>query len=136
MNFILINFENPLDTLQRDEIERALNIAITSVRNITPVPREGMTIEEYAYTVVKNLLDPENEWSQSSAFIIRPPDAAPVFFGIFMTAFDAATEAHLAILRLQYTDDFPPEIDPQSTYAISLQHIRKRARQLRYTPEI
>ena len=89
-------------------------------------------MEDYVLDVVQNILS-ENDWVEP-AFIIRPSDESPVFSALFIEALDAATGAFLAVLDIQYTDEFPPRI-AETTRAISLQVLKQRARQLRYAPE-
>ena len=130
--YILVNFEGVLEDYERDAIESALDVTIGAIRNILPYSSENETVENYVFAVVKNLMDPENGWNKP-AFIIRLPEARPVFSVLFIIALQNATGEAAAILELHYTDDFPPEIDRNETNAIPLQRIHKKAHQLRYS---
>jgi len=131
-DYILINLEGTLDDAQRNAIEDAIDVVIVLVHNVYPHPPKETPIEDYVLTVVQNILS-GYDWS-SPAFIIRPSDESPVFSALFIEALDAATSAFLAVLGIQYTDEFPPQI-AETTRAISLQVLKQRARQFRYAPE-
>ena len=133
MNIILVNFEGVLSDAQRDEIESACNVTINATRNILPVPPEGEHIENYIFTVIDNLLNPENNDWVKPTFIFRFPDAHPLFTALFLTAFMHVAETPPAILDLRFNDNFPPTVDTERTRAIPLQGIRQRALQFRYT---
>ncbi len=131
MSIILINFEGIIDDTLRDEIESACGVIINSTRNVLPVPPEEENIENYIFTVIGNLLDPENDWTNPT-FIFRLPDAHPVFTALFLTAFMHVAESPPAILDLHFNDEFPPDVDQKRTNVIPLHKIRQRARQFRY----
>ena len=132
MSVVLINFEGILDENQRNSIEDAINSPIYAVRNIMPYPPEDVTIEDYIFTVIRNILDPENDWDDSS-FIVRFPDSQPIFTALFIAAFEKVSGASLAVLDLRFTNAFPPIIDQAQSKIIPMHAINQKARQIRYS---
>jgi len=132
-HYILVNFEGIIDDKERDAVEDALEIPVSDTRNILPYSPEDKSVEDYIFEVARNLLDPQNDWV-NPLFILRPPEARPLFWGLFLSIFERMTDSAIAILDIQYTHNFPPEIDKEYTQIYSLKNLHQKAYQLRYSP--
>ena len=129
-NIILINFEGVIDDYERDAIERCIDHPVMAVLNLSPVPPNGTDPETFVLDLIESILRETQELYQP-AFLIRLPDALPLFSVLFFVAFDAVVGVAPAILDIRYTDDFPPEISSYSKI-VSLQSIRQKAQLMRY----